>query len=243
MLLCFFFVLHFYLLILLLFMFLSSLFIYCIVLYSNIAIVFFFFIIVLLLYCYILFFFFFKQKTAYEMRISDWSSDVCSSDLPPDQPDLRRAGGHLRRDGLLGGRGPSHRRGLLQNHRPQQPRGAPGAPGDGYLLHAPGGRRQPQGAAHPYLAGADPPHAGAEAADPHHRSRPHLPRRPRRHPLADVPSGRGAGDRQEEPHGPSEGHADGLLPRLLRRRRPAAALPAQLFPLQDRKSTRLNSSH
>src|SRR3546814_1202506 len=30
----------------------------------------------------ILFFFFFKQKTAYEMRISDWSSDVCSSDLP-----------------------------------------------------------------------------------------------------------------------------------------------------------------
>src|SRR3546814_5604823 len=35
-------------------------------------------------WCVILFlfsFFFFKQKTAYEMRISDWSSDVCSSDL------------------------------------------------------------------------------------------------------------------------------------------------------------------
>src|SRR3546814_3415019 len=30
-------------------------------------------------------FFFFKQKTAYEMRISDWSSDVCSSDLPPNR--------------------------------------------------------------------------------------------------------------------------------------------------------------
>src|SRR3546814_2936096 len=29
-----------------------------------------------------LYIFFFKQKTAYEMRISDWSSDVCSSDLP-----------------------------------------------------------------------------------------------------------------------------------------------------------------
>src|SRR3546814_9491606 len=29
-------------------------------------------------------FFFFKQKTAYEMRISDWSSDVCSSDLGQD---------------------------------------------------------------------------------------------------------------------------------------------------------------
>src|SRR3546814_5467792 len=33
-------------------------------------------------YCVFLFcFFFFKQKTAYEVRISDWSSDVCSSDL------------------------------------------------------------------------------------------------------------------------------------------------------------------
>src|SRR3546814_6774748 len=30
---------------------------------------------------YFFYFFFFKQKTAYEMRISDWSSDVCSSDL------------------------------------------------------------------------------------------------------------------------------------------------------------------
>src|SRR3546814_2773037 len=36
----------------------------------------------MLLLCVCLFcFFFFKQKTAYEMRISDWSSDVCSSDL------------------------------------------------------------------------------------------------------------------------------------------------------------------
>src|SRR3546814_6705827 len=32
---------------------------------------------------YFVIFFFFKQKTAYEMRISDWSSDVCSSDLVP----------------------------------------------------------------------------------------------------------------------------------------------------------------
>src|SRR3546814_8768823 len=30
---------------------------------------------------FLLLFFFFKQKTAYEMRINDWSSDVCSSDL------------------------------------------------------------------------------------------------------------------------------------------------------------------
>src|SRR3546814_734342 len=39
-----------------------------------------------LLFCLLFFFFFFfKQKTAYEMRISDWSSDVCSSDLHPTQ--------------------------------------------------------------------------------------------------------------------------------------------------------------
>jgi len=37
---------------------------------------FFFFIIV-----FLFFFFFFKQKTAYEMPMCDWSSDVCSSDL------------------------------------------------------------------------------------------------------------------------------------------------------------------
>src|SRR3546814_17998169 len=35
-------------------------------------------------YDIILIFFFFKQKTAYELRISDWSSDVCSSDLLVD---------------------------------------------------------------------------------------------------------------------------------------------------------------
>src|SRR3546814_1482602 len=34
-----------------------------------------------LYYLHFIVFFFFKQKTAYEMRISDWSSDVCSSDL------------------------------------------------------------------------------------------------------------------------------------------------------------------
>src|SRR3546814_20797464 len=37
-----------------------------------------------------MFFFFFKQKTAYEMRISDWSSDVCSSDLQGAAPSTVR---------------------------------------------------------------------------------------------------------------------------------------------------------
>src|SRR3546814_11118655 len=43
-------------------------------------------------------FFFFKPKTAYEMRISDWSSDVCSSDLPPRRlamAELQQEGGNL----------------------------------------------------------------------------------------------------------------------------------------------------
>src|SRR3546814_8895656 len=38
-----------------------------------------------------IYFFFFKQKTAYEMRISDWSSDVCSSDLPVEKTALAEA--------------------------------------------------------------------------------------------------------------------------------------------------------
>src|SRR3546814_10720075 len=37
-------------------------------------------------------FFFFKQKTAYEMRISDWSSDVCSSDLLTPKPPVGDGG-------------------------------------------------------------------------------------------------------------------------------------------------------
>src|SRR3546814_3503177 len=39
--------------------------------------------------------FFFKQKTAYDMRISDWSSDVCSSDLADDVARLHMHGNDL----------------------------------------------------------------------------------------------------------------------------------------------------
>src|SRR3546814_11064945 len=53
---------------------------------------------------YSIIFFFFKQKTAYEMRISDWSSDVCSSDLAPERypaaAALRLAPGSARTDGI-----------------------------------------------------------------------------------------------------------------------------------------------
>src|SRR3546814_4616810 len=51
---------------------------YCVIVSFMVFLVLF----LLLLLLFFIFFFFFKQKTAYEMRISDWSSDVCSSDLP-----------------------------------------------------------------------------------------------------------------------------------------------------------------
>src|SRR3546814_6827784 len=50
---------------------------------------------------FVILFFFFKQKTAYEMRISDWSSDVCSSDLLEKHrtygtgPAYRKVGGRV----------------------------------------------------------------------------------------------------------------------------------------------------
>src|SRR3546814_4260904 len=58
--------------------------------------------IVRLLMCWysLLLVFFFKQKTAYEMRISDWSSDVCSSDLGAVS---RRSHAPCGRAGLSGG--------------------------------------------------------------------------------------------------------------------------------------------
>src|SRR5204862_449567 len=68
--------------------------------------------------------------------------------------------------------------------------------------------------AHSHLAVADPHDAGSGAADQHHRPGPHLPCRSRRDAFADVPSGRGAGDRPDDPYGPSERLFDRVLPRL-----------------------------
>src|SRR3546814_4311836 len=70
----------------------------------------------LLYHVFDLLLFFFKQKTAYEMRISDWSSDVCSSDLAGVgagggvvHPALPAAPGQLATDA---GRAPARQRGL-----------------------------------------------------------------------------------------------------------------------------------
>src|SRR3546814_7336791 len=46
------------------------------------------------MFCCLYFVFFFKQKTAYEMRISDWSSDVCSSDLGKPFAEITSIGCH-----------------------------------------------------------------------------------------------------------------------------------------------------
>src|SRR3546814_9586813 len=55
-------------------------------------------------------FYFFKQKTAYEMRISDWSSDVCSSDLRDEGRDVEGAHADQRDVRLIGG---EHQRAAL----------------------------------------------------------------------------------------------------------------------------------
>src|SRR3546814_11306375 len=83
-------------------------------------------------------FFFFKQKTAYEMRISDWSSDVCSSDLQiscaatasPGYGANTRRGAHSRADREI--KPCDHSSPALSVHR------AACAPGDG---SSPGDRK------------------------------------------------------------------------------------------------------
>src|SRR3546814_2191932 len=58
----------------------------------------------MIIYCsvYRVSFFFFKQKTAYEMRISDWSSDVCSSDLTIDKDNTTIVDGAGEADAIKG---------------------------------------------------------------------------------------------------------------------------------------------
>src|SRR3546814_1597635 len=65
------------------------------------------FCVVYFLSVYCIFFFFFKQKTAYEMRISDWSSDVCSSDLTEQHVAPSRCEGSSSRQGEFPLHGPS----------------------------------------------------------------------------------------------------------------------------------------
>src|SRR3546814_13552941 len=81
--------------------------------------------------------FFIKQKTAYEMRISDWSSDVCSSDLDakPGSGEAGGEGGNAAHEGSPAGETDARRRrgmastsgGETQRVGPARPQGARGA--------------------------------------------------------------------------------------------------------------------
>src|SRR3546814_14526944 len=73
-------------------------------------------------------FFFFKQKTAYEVRISDWSSDVCSSDLP--SPIWRGEGSSTSSKSLPA------RRHRPRNHRPFNRRLVPQSQDGGKAAYA-----------------------------------------------------------------------------------------------------------
>src|SRR3546814_7498039 len=86
-----------------------------------------------------LLFFFFKQKTAYEMRISDWSSDVCSSDLPVTgrivvAGDVETAQRRREQDGgEMRGRERRRRRQMGQHH-PQRQDGLDAFAGRHYIV-------------------------------------------------------------------------------------------------------------
>src|SRR3546814_1870742 len=109
-----------------------------------------------LMYESVVFFFFFKQKTAYDMRISDWSSDVCSSDLARPRPAGRRAGGEF----------------LARHDRPawHRPGGAPGTESAPHLrLQLRIWKRRTL----PELSGDGSRHAGDDGGHQRHRlSRP-----------------------------------------------------------------------
>src|SRR3546814_5497609 len=97
-----------------------------------------------------MFFVFFKQKTAYEMRISDWSSDVCSSDLKRQVRALggqRLAGCHQRHrmchapDEAAGRLGQGHQQPRPQGKRRSSAQGSEGRPlmGTSTAYGGPGG--------------------------------------------------------------------------------------------------------
>ena len=110
------------------------------------------------------------------------------------------------------------------------PHGPSGARHAGHLLH--GGR---PAAAHPHLAGADPHHAGAQAADPRHLPGPGVPQRQRPAPLADVPPGRGAGGGRGDHRRPSQGDARSPSCAGCSRRTPRSACGRASSPSPSRR--------
>src|SRR3546814_7065470 len=88
-------------------------------------------------------FFFFKQKTAYEMRISDWSSDVCSSDLLAEVgvvAVVSQQALHGLRNELALELGQHRMPDVEDQHHPQPVAVVPGFVADGVVEHQPIGR-------------------------------------------------------------------------------------------------------
>ena len=148
-----------------------------------------------------------------------------------DQPGDRRAHRHLRRHGFRGGGRSRHRDRRLQLHQAEFP-GRPSGAGDArHLLFPAEARRLAAFAAHAHLAGAGAHHAQPEAADPRHLPGPHLPQRLRSNAHADVPPGRGPGDRQGLASRPPEMDPGGILQGVLRGRQREDALPPVVLPV------------
>ncbi len=153
---------------------------------------------------------------------------------PSDQPDHRRADRDLRRDGLHRRRGPAYRGRFLQFHRAQHSARASRAPGAGHLL--------PDG------AGRQPPPKPARCCAPIPRRCRSAPcRRKSRRSASSCPAAPSAAittprirrcsirskawSSTAHPYGASQRLPHRILPRLLRYRRSAGALPAELLPL------------
>ena len=90
---------------------------------------------------------------------------------PSDQPGDRRTDRDLRRHGLRGRRRSRHRDRRSQLHQAQLPRGPSGPRDARHVLFQSEAGRLAAAAAHAHVAGADPHHADAEAADPRDHSR------------------------------------------------------------------------
>src|SRR3546814_828892 len=175
-------------------------------------------------------FFFFKQKTAYEMRISDWSSDVCSSDLHHrHQPKGRVTRFH---DGRFS---PGHAPGKINNEADRS-----SATNTRHLYKLATLKRARQSCKDPALIA----HLTGEELRHTLRGGPLVRLRPGQRPAVSQRLWLAACDRRNPlgSHVGRRGESEGLLRRVADR--PGAF--AELLtpnPLTDRKSTRLNSSH
>src|SRR3546814_18995935 len=135
-------------------------------------------------------FFFFKQKTAYEMRISDWSSDVCSSDLTADTDHNRADGGPphpVNRKAMKTILYPVKQRGQERGLKPRENADANGGkqrPVTRWRGDVKGTERPPSAPQRPPRQRPQPAHhhAPAQATDPFEHHKPNTTQQPHPEP-------------------------------------------------------------